>query len=512
MDSARPEAKTTIHMISEKTGFVGPVKRLLLCCPVLMPLCLQQDKRCIGSHGEMTEVFAEIDTEAVLPCDVYSPWHQSPAVAWKKITGHGSERTVWRRSKSGLEFRPPGPNQRAYCPHPNFGEANYSLHIERTRDEDAGLYRCLVGETGRKVKDVMLKVVKVLFTPAKVVEGECLTVTCVVTPMLRGSMTLELNGSLKSRTSRHVINKVSQSDSGTWSCLIKGSQAQASASLQVKGIVVPVDNRAVVYAEVGSPITLPCIFSKGLIPYSFSWKRESGETGLPPVLFNSSSPDSSVQWDGSVHIKSVQEEDKGVYRCSGNVKGANGRSMTIERTMQLVTALVRSSYKNDRLTLSCLISSADLVTEYEWIYLSYGVNDTQTMTPVQRSTSNVLIISRADEKPPGAWVCRYYNEKQLLGNVTHPLQMMSGLEGHEKSGNGSKVAIIMCVCFLLLLLPLILLQMYKNHRRRKMILQYPAMETIVHQAATKREFQERSKASEKAKNAPRGEDSSAACV
>lgn len=76
------------------------------------------------------------------------------------------ERTVWRRDKSGLEFRPVGQASHAYCPYPNFGNADYSLHLEGIREEDAGMYRCEV--EGQYIKNVMLSVIRGNITPAHI--------------------------------------------------------------------------------------------------------------------------------------------------------------------------------------------------------------------------------------------------------------------------------------------------------------------------------------------------------
>lgn len=87
-----------------------------------------------------------------------------------------------------------------------------------------------------------------------------------------------------------------------------------------------------------------------------------------------------------------------------------------------VSAVV-SSDRNGKTTLTCRISNPTQVTSYEWIHVEYGVNDTQTFTSVQKSTSKVLSIPK--EKQLGEWVCRFYNQQQLLGNATYHLQMMS---------------------------------------------------------------------------------------
>ncbi|MCJ8728632.1 hypothetical protein PDJAM_G00006630 [Pangasius djambal] len=461
------------------------------------------------------EVFVASGSVAVLPCIMSSSTKHSAAVTWKRIL-QSEERTVWRRDKSGLEFRPVGQAPHAHCPHPNFGNADYSLHIEGTREEDAGMYRCEV--EGQNVINVMLYVIKVSYTPAEVFEGDQLTLSCSVTPQSMGmTRKWELNGSpitSYSSIQTYTINKVSQKDAGTWSCLIgnKPTNVKASTSLQVKGILVPRDNSQVVYAELGSSVTLPCIFSNEFIVNTSAWKRVSKTSNLPaklPSFFNISSKPgvsrcSSVQVDRSAYIESVQDGDEGTYQCSGQVKGENGKRVKVERNIQLVTAQALSSYRNGKMTLTCRVSNTSQVTSYEWIHVEYGVNDTRTFTSVQKSTSKVLSVPK--EKRLGEWVCRFFNQQQLLGNVTYHLQMMSGLEGQQKSTSGNKVAMIIGLCFLFLLLVLIVLQLYKNHRRRKMILQYPAMETIVHLAANEREFRERVKVREKTQNGACGED------
>ncbi|XP_027005833.2 neural cell adhesion molecule 2-like [Tachysurus fulvidraco] len=462
-----------------------------------------------------SEVFVTRGSVAVLPCVMSSSSQHPTAVIWKRII-EGEERTVWRRDRSGLEFRAVGQAPQAHCPHPNFGNSDFSLHIQGTTEDDSGMYRCEV--EGQNIKNVMLHVVKVSFTPAEVFEGDRLTLTCSITPQpLAKTTKWELNGSpiaSRSGIQTYTIDKVSQKDAGTWSCLIRNKQteANASTSLQVKGILVPKDNSEVVYAQLGSSVTLPCIFSSELLFNSSSWNRVSKTSNLPAVLpssFNISSnprvsPCSSMRLVKSAYIESVQDGDEGTYRCSGEVEGGNGKRVEVERSIQLITAQVLSSNKNGKMTLTCRISSTSQVTDYEWIHVEYSVNDTQIFTSVQKSTSKVLSVQK--EKQFGEWVCRFYNKQQLLGNATYQPHIMSGLEGKQQSTSTNKVVLIIGMCFLVLLLVLILLQLYKNHRRRKMIFQYPAMETIVHLAANEREFRGRVKEREKTQIGACGEN------
>ncbi|KAI4877345.1 hypothetical protein NFI96_017323, partial [Prochilodus magdalenae] len=459
-----------------------------------------------GQSAE-TEVFVESGSAAVLPCVASSIYGHSSAVHWKKAV-ENELKTVWRRDRSGLEFRPVGRGLNVHCPQPNFGKGDYSLHIENVREEDGGMYYCVVQGNSVDIK-VMLRVVKVSFTPADVVEGSDLTMTCSITPEPGRMITKwAFNGSrvpLQTSTQVHKLKNVSQKESGVWSCLVQkitgGVQGKASASLQVKGILVPKgpQSPARVYAEVGSSITMPCIFSDGLISNTASWKKVSNTSSLPvplPPSFKVSSGSVVTQWDRSAHIESVEEADQGMYKCSGQLGSADGRKASVERNIQLVTAQILSSSRSGQMTLNCNLSDASQVTQYEWLRLDYGENATYTLTPV-KSTSKVFTIPKSEANGLGGWVCRFYEQQRLLGNVTYHQQMMSGLNGQSESGSSSKAITVIGLSLLLIVVLLVLLQMYKNRRRRKMIMQYPAMETIVHLAANERESRERSKAREK---------------
>lgn len=83
----------------------------------------------------------------------------------------------------------------------------------------------------------------VSFTPDEVFEGDKLILNCNVTPKTTVSIgKWEQNGSpvtSNSRMQTYTVNKVSQKDAGTWSCLIgnKPTVVKASTSFQVKGAV-----------------------------------------------------------------------------------------------------------------------------------------------------------------------------------------------------------------------------------------------------------------------------------
>ncbi|XP_016419892.1 hemicentin-2-like [Sinocyclocheilus rhinocerous] len=443
-----------------------------------------------GAQCQEHEVFVAHGSVAVLPCiDETSALSHPTAVYWSRIAGNVLK-TVWRREKSGLEFRPVRDPPRANCPVPNFGKADYSLHIAEATIEDGGKYVCEVEGKIRMAKVINLRVVRASFSPAVVVEGLITEATCHVSPGTQSvQMNWKRNGKLTRTTS---LSNVSEKDGGDWTCQVayNGGVVEATTSLQVKGIVTPQDNSSVVYTAVGSSVSLPCIFTDGLIPYTVMWNRTSTTSHSPLPL--AASFHESAGPSASATIQRVEDGDEGMYTCSGMMKGLNGESNKVQRRMELVVARVlrsSSSGGDGPVTLTCHLSNSSQITSYEWLRV-YGPNDTQTVTSVQRTKS--FRIQEVNEKDAGEWVCRYYGKHGVLGNATYELHVMGAVKS-ENSSSGNKTAMVMGLGFFFLAIFVVLFQMYRNYRRKKMILLYPAMETIVHQAATEREQRERSR-------------------
>ncbi|KAJ8392897.1 hypothetical protein AAFF_G00071010 [Aldrovandia affinis] len=453
-----------------------------------------------------SEVLVEAGSRAVLPCVTGSP-HQIPVtVHWVKIIGR-NQNTVWRIEQSGLEFRGVGLAQRARCPRKEFGKGDFSLHIAEVRAEDGGEYICRVGGRGVQ-KRIVLRVIQVSFTPALPLEGSSVNVACNVTPWPQGaSVSWKLNGSplspqQKQRSSINMkeqqIMSMSPLEMGYWTCTIRLSRKEGNAtqSLSMRGIASPLRDLTQVYAAVGSTVVLPCVYTKGLTPQNTGWQRKQNTANsfkdLPPTL-QSSTLSSSPKWDRSLRVERVEEGDAGVYRCFGEVVGKR-----LQRQLLLVTAKVQSMTPikpNAPVTLTCDLSNDTGVTGYEWVRVTYDFNGTQTVA--QKHQAKALKIEKMTEEHSGEWACRYRGKQGILGNVTYHLQVMSRLEGLKTEGSSGKAPMVTGLCFLFLVLLLIGLQMYKNHRRRKMVLQYPALETIVHSTSNAQERREWNRMREK---------------
>lgn len=457
-----------------------------------------------GAHGGITEVFAEVGSQAVLPCKCISLSRYSPEIIWNRV----NKGTVWRREKGGMQLwgsRPTKASQRIRCPHSVFDRGDYSLQINNVMVEDAGLYSCRVGHSCQASENtVMLRILQVSISPSAPTLDSYVTIACNVVPWPHGATVAwtlnnkshkSQNGITSRVTSTKLIEKATESLRGNWTCSVgySGKEVQASATLRLKGIIKPSENNTKVYATVGSASTLPCVFSPGLIPSNTVWEKlKPGSLfkavpGQLPASFSSSSPSSS---DQSATIKEVRFEDGSRYRCSAMVEGQQ-----LTRTMQLVVAKIESSIQSKKrgsITLNCNLSDTSEVTDYEWVHVTYDLNGTQSEGPIHKGKT--LNIHGASEENRGEWTCRFHGKDGILGNVTYSVQMMSSMIAEKPSSlSKNDAAALVGLSFVLIILLLVLVKMYKNYQRRKKIFQYPALETIVHTTFNEREGRDRNR-------------------
>ncbi|KAM3873243.1 cell adhesion molecule CEACAM2 [Diretmus argenteus] len=420
--------------------------------------------------------------------------------------------TVWRKQKNGLQYRGYDWAQRGAQHigglHSEFGTGDYSLHISKVRVEDGGVYTCSVKDSDRhrlSLKVVTLRVINV--------EGGNVSITCTVTPWPRDAV-LEWTLNKYPFVPQHhsgvnekvilngddyktvIMGKATQTLTGDWACVVQyhSEEGRAAMSLSTNGITHPPNDNTKVYAAVGSAVTLPCVFAAGLTPSDPVWLKLNishppSTSSVPPSSFNLSTLSSQHPSDQSFYMSTVGFEDEGRYRCSGTVGGCR-----LSRDLQLVVAKVDSNMPSIRrapVTLTCHLSDPSEVTKYEWVYVTYDLNGTQSVSSIQEG--KVLSISKAADDNSGEWACRFYGTKGVLGNVTYHIPLISSLTGDSVS-TSNNTATVIGLSFLLLVMLMILAQMYKNHQRRKRIFQYPALETIVHAISYEREERERNRA------------------
>ncbi|KAL4616763.1 lymphocyte activation gene 3 protein [Arapaima gigas] len=459
-----------------------------------------------GGCGEETEVLVGAGSTALLPCAASITSSSSALrVQWVRSSQKQQQKwvqnTVWRMDSSGMEFRGMGVGKRSRCFHANFSKGVFNLQIANTQAEDGGEYLCSVTDgTMTTNQRVTLRVIEVSILPAQAVEGSNVEITCSITPPPPSLVTMSwrLNSSSlmpenrdrlqRSSAKSQKILAVSPRHTGAWTCAVQhnGKEGKATQSLTVTGITSPAEEVSQVYAEVGSQVRLPCVYTAGVVPQRSDWSRDKGlpSSFRTPPLF------SRPPWDRSAIIERVEAGDHGVYRCSGAVQGTR-----VQRQLQLVTAqVVTGGSKNTPTTLTCQLSDTTGIISYQWVWVT-NLNGIQTVTPFH--WEKTVTVAKMQSRGPGQCLCRYSGKQGILGNATYHLPFTSALEGQKKPGAVSSGMITGLVILFLVLL-LIVLQLYKNHRRRKMILQYPALETIVHSSINAQERTERSRADTKA--------------
>ncbi|XP_061530391.1 uncharacterized protein LOC133401419 [Phycodurus eques] len=444
---------------------------------------------------EVQELFAESNSQVLLPCNC-SP---SPTIAWTK----DNQGTVWRQEKSGLQFWGSRwlqrGQQRVRCPRCQMRGGDCGLRISNVREQDGGLYACTFLSGGHVItRSIMLRVIKVSFSPTAPIAGVHVSISCSVTPWPSGATVqwrLNNDSFVPSRPLTPpwtVEKKANVLLAGEWTCAVVsgGTQGRASAALNVRGIIHPSRDDTKVYAAAGSAATLPCVFSAGLNPSEATWQKlkpdslsKPASDPLPPS-FCSFSPTYRPTWDHSAGLNEIGLGDDGTYVCAGVVEG-----QSLSRKVQLIVAKIdRSITRKETVTLTCQLTDTSEVTRYQWVRVTYDLSGTRLVKSIQEGKT--LRVSEVSHEDGGEWVCQFYGTEGRLGNVTHGITPQSGhLSGSTSLSYTASVAL--GVSAFLVLLVLILAQMYKNQQRRKTIFQYTTMESILHAKSNEREARER---------------------
>uniref|UniRef100_A0A3P9K7D0 Lymphocyte activating 3 n=1 Tax=Oryzias latipes TaxID=8090 RepID=A0A3P9K7D0_ORYLA len=432
--------------------------------------------------AQCEEVLTEVGSQAVLPCKCSPLQCSTSLIIWSKDKGG----TIWRKERSGLQYWGSSfvgkAGARVQCPHAQFDKGNCNLHINTVTESDGGLYTCKV-LYGNKFEEnqVWLRVVQVSISPSAPVWGDDVSITCRVNPWpTEASVSWMLNNrQYKARNKQSFVKEiVTEKVLGNWTCVIDiKKEWQFTTALSVRGIIKPPKDNTMVYAAVGSAVTLPCVFSAGLSPKTTSWEK----VGVgKPIDLNISNRPSFSPWDQSLTINEVELKDQGEYRCAGTI---NEKRLT--RTMQLVVAKIVQATRKGFVMLTCQLTDISQDIEYEWVPAKYNLNGTLSVGQIQKGQTFVM------EEKWDEVVCRYYGNQGLLGNVTFHNQVMSAQSKEQSKERSHNTGTIVGLSFLLLILLLVLAQMFKNYQRRKRIFQYPALETIVHTISNEREEKER---------------------
>ncbi|XP_057689856.1 lymphocyte activation gene 3 protein-like isoform X4 [Corythoichthys intestinalis] len=253
------------------------------------------------------------------------------------------------------------------------------------------------------------------------------------------------------------------------------------------GIVHPSRDNTKVYAAVGSAATLPCVFSPGFNPSEPTWQKL--KPGSAVQFLPSSDSSSQPILDKSANLKDISLEDEGTYRCSGLVEGQN-----LSRKVQLVVARIDRNIEPSKKshTLTCQLTDTSEVTHYQWVRVRYDLSGTQLVKSIQEGKT--LQLSEAALQDGGELVCQFYSMEGLVGNVTLCITPQSDDvvddDVSDSAGSSYITPVALSASALLVLLLLFLAQTYKNHQRRKRILQFITLESILFMKTSEREARE----------------------
>ncbi|XP_057689848.1 lymphocyte activation gene 3 protein-like isoform X2 [Corythoichthys intestinalis] len=287
-----------------------------------------------------------------------------------------------------------------------------------------------------------------------------------------------------------LMSNVREHDDGVYTCKFKSGGQFFSRSLRlrvIKGIVHPSRDNTKVYAAVGSAATLPCVFSPGFNPSEPTWQKL--KPGSAVQFLPSSDSSSQPILDKSANLKDISLEDEGTYRCSGLVEGQN-----LSRKVQLVVARIDRNIEPSKKshTLTCQLTDTSEVTHYQWVRVRYDLSGTQLVKSIQEGKT--LQLSEAALQDGGELVCQFYSMEGLVGNVTLCITPQSDDvvddDVSDSAGSSYITPVALSASALLVLLLLFLAQTYKNHQRRKRILQFITLESILFMKTSEREARE----------------------
>uniref|UniRef100_T1JP35 Down syndrome cell adhesion molecule n=1 Tax=Strigamia maritima TaxID=126957 RepID=T1JP35_STRMM len=319
--------------------------------------------------------------------------------------GYPINQVKWMKGLQSIPFEPR-----------QFLHKNGSLIIAKlVRGSDDGKYLCLVNNGKKEEKQdvemvVMIppKIVPFTFQDEHLLEGMLVRVSCVVS---RGDLPLTINWLKDSHpipkdlsitisdfdeySSILSIENVTSKHNGNYTCIASNAAASIKYSTLLfvnvppKWIQTPNDMSTVI----GEEVKLPCATEGFPVPL-VTWTKSEAITEKRQLIVNNRHQ--SVLKNGTLHIFSVQEKDKGFYFCEAQ-NGIGELGAMLQITIKSPPKMIKqyqalTPHKNEEVKLSCK-AYGDSPIKFTWKKEGNGLNLTKSQYSVKSDITNNMSLS-----------------------------------------------------------------------------------------------------------------------
>ncbi|XP_053305975.1 lymphocyte activation gene 3 protein [Spea bombifrons] len=419
----------------------------ILCLPAL----------CAGSVMEVTGVTGN---GVILPCHMNTTQldtvrrskYPATSVHW-----HRDRRTVVVARPSGVTYTAQLLATRASLRKPLFGLGDFSLHLKRVGERDAGVYECQAqyGDV-KQTCTVTLAVIQVTQSPRGLIpqHGSAKLTCSRAGPKLSADplrwfhrgVPVYSNAKYLIQGDELHLKDIGVDDEGDWSCQENG--VKATRTLKVLAISGPPSLS--VYTAVGSRAELPCTVTHTPTewPLIVRWQKSTDQNKL----------DANGQTYVLYH---VSPGDAGKYRCDVTY-GNHRMSRDIDlKVIQVLPSGPGFVTEGSRLRLECNVLGSDGGERYEWTGPSTRIEGRE----VKRGSVLDLPVVRTEDA--GLWNCSVYGENIIVGKVEYTLYVQAAYAGGFGELSSWQTYVILLLSLLLVSgLAAVAAVSVRNRRRR----------------------------------------------
>uniref|UniRef100_T1JP33 Down syndrome cell adhesion molecule-like protein Dscam2 n=1 Tax=Strigamia maritima TaxID=126957 RepID=T1JP33_STRMM len=297
----------------------------------------------------------------------------------------------------------------------NIDEFSSILTIDSIQQRHSGNYTCVAenfaataNSTTPLIVNVPPKIVPFTFQDEHLLEGMLVRVSCVVS---RGDLPLTINWLKDSHpipkdlsitisdfdeySSILSIENVTSKHNGNYTCIASNAAASIKYSTLLfvnvppKWIQTPNDMSTVI----GEEVKLPCATEGFPVPL-VTWTKSEAITEKRQLIVNNRHQ--SVLKNGTLHIFSVQEKDKGFYFCEAQ-NGIGELGAMLQITIKSPPKMIKqyqalTPHKNEEVKLSCK-AYGDSPIKFTWKKEGNGLNLTKSQYSVKSDITNNMSLS-----------------------------------------------------------------------------------------------------------------------